>query len=422
MKFVPRGTFIHQNTSEDVPRGTIIDSLHQYLCSTWNKLTKLIPAECSTWNIYQVIIFISTTFQVFLGLIQLFLQRSIGLRWLGEQVLSVDIPGVSSIIINGVELLRAYGTFLHPNIYTGYLITSLLLYFLLKKCSTWNKYTPKYSLECSTWNNGDSFSTQIVPRGTFIHENTAKDVPRGTMETLFVSIIGIGILISFSKIAWLVYGLLLIEYFWNVPRGTFFSKLNTHIVPRGTILKKVTDFCSTWNTRRILLKKCSTWNILIFSLIILGGVFFLFQIDLYYYIVQPILERKIQYLSILSIPSLQLWLGSGFGGYVSWLSTSGLVHESFQLQPVHNFFLMALIEVGVLPLLILFFFFWQGIRTFFRNIFSFAQTNSLRSLLFGILLLGSFDHYFWDIEVTQLMLGFIFIFLLAVSTRLGVQK
>jgi hypothetical protein len=43
-------------------------------------------------------------------------------------------------------------------------------------------------------------------------------------------------------------------------------------------------------------------------------------------------------------------------------------------------------------------------------------------LLFGILLLGSFDHYFWDIEVTQLMLGFIFIFLLAVSTRLGVQK
>jgi hypothetical protein len=127
------------------------------LCSTWNKLTKLIPAECSTWNIYQVIIFISTTFQVFLGLIQLFLQRSIGLRWLGEQVLSVDIPGVSSIIINGVELLRAYGTFLHPNIYTGYLITSLLLYFLLKKCSTWNKYTPKYSLGCSTWNNGDSF-------------------------------------------------------------------------------------------------------------------------------------------------------------------------------------------------------------------------------------------------------------------------
>ncbi len=237
------------------------------------------------------------------------------------------------------------------------------------------------------------------------------------METLFIGIIGIGIIISFSKVAWLVYGLFLIEHFWNVPRGTFFSKLNTNIVPRGTILKKVTDFCSTWNTRKILLKKCSTWNILIFSLIILGGVFFLSQIDFYYYIVQPILERKLQYLSILSIPSLHIWLGSGFGGYISWLSTSGLVEESFQLQPVHNFFLMALLEVGILPILTLLFFFWQGIRRFLKNTLTIAKEAGVQSLIFGVVLLGSFDHYFWDIEATQIILGFILVIFVGISKK-----
>ncbi len=113
---VPRGTFIHKNTVQNVPRGTFFRYSSNYICSTWNKLIKSTSTNCSTWNILQIILFISTISQILLGIIQLLLQRSIGLRWLGEQVLNVNIPGVSTIIINKVEFLRAYGTFLNPNI------------------------------------------------------------------------------------------------------------------------------------------------------------------------------------------------------------------------------------------------------------------------------------------------------------------
>lgn len=60
---------------------------------------------------------------------QFWLQRSIGgpLWFLGERTFAVDTPGIARAVIGGREMLRAYGTFPHPNVLGGYLATVLPL-------------------------------------------------------------------------------------------------------------------------------------------------------------------------------------------------------------------------------------------------------------------------------------------------------
>lgn len=63
--------------------------------------------------------------QSLLGLGQYLLGSSVGLSFLGESPLSVGATGVATFSFGEHEVLRAYGTFLHPNIFAAYLIFGL---------------------------------------------------------------------------------------------------------------------------------------------------------------------------------------------------------------------------------------------------------------------------------------------------------
>ncbi len=81
-------------------------------------------------------------FQILIGFFQWNLNESIGLKWLGESALSPEIKGVAKINLkNGLKQIRAYGTFLHPNILATYVI---ILFFLawdfLNKKQRWIYY------------------------------------------------------------------------------------------------------------------------------------------------------------------------------------------------------------------------------------------------------------------------------------------
>lgn len=60
---------------------------------------------------------------------QFMFQHSIGgpLWFLGERTFTIDTPGIARTVIGGKELLRAYGTFPHPNVLGGFLATTLPL-------------------------------------------------------------------------------------------------------------------------------------------------------------------------------------------------------------------------------------------------------------------------------------------------------
>jgi hypothetical protein len=71
---------------------------------------------------------------VIIGVIQFFLQHSIGLNILGESPISIFTYGVAKIVAHGTTFVRIYGFLPHPNILAGLLvILSLLNLYLLNK-------------------------------------------------------------------------------------------------------------------------------------------------------------------------------------------------------------------------------------------------------------------------------------------------
>ncbi|MFA5770802.1 MAG: O-antigen ligase family protein, partial [Patescibacteria group bacterium] len=82
---------------------------------------------------------ISGLFELFLSLIQLINKHSVQgiFYYFGERLLSLSTPGVAKASIQGVEFLRPYGTFSHPNSLGGFF---LLLYFFVLIYKKFNRY------------------------------------------------------------------------------------------------------------------------------------------------------------------------------------------------------------------------------------------------------------------------------------------
>lgn len=85
-------------------------------------------------------------FQIFLVVYQLVFKQSFqGLFYFfGERLLNLSIPGIAKASLNGVELLRPYGTFSHPNSLAGFFL--LLYFFVLINNRFKNYFFLKYSV------------------------------------------------------------------------------------------------------------------------------------------------------------------------------------------------------------------------------------------------------------------------------------
>lgn len=74
------------------------------------------------------ILLLGAIFQILLGYAQFVLNGSVGLGFLGEAVIGPEVLGVAKTnLAEGFKQVRAYGTFLHPNIFAAYL---LIVFFL----------------------------------------------------------------------------------------------------------------------------------------------------------------------------------------------------------------------------------------------------------------------------------------------------
>ncbi len=79
-------------------------------------------------HVAQILFFSAAAFSV-IGIFQFFIGRTIGglLYWLGERSFSLGTPGIALVSLNGIEHLRAYSTFSHPNSLAGFLGAVLIL-------------------------------------------------------------------------------------------------------------------------------------------------------------------------------------------------------------------------------------------------------------------------------------------------------
>ncbi len=92
----------------------------------------IVDKSCSTWNktrIFIVILFVVTSLQLSIALAQYMSDSSVGIYYLGEQILSTEISGVAEIDSDSGKQLRSYGTFLHPNIFGGYVVILFVIYY-----------------------------------------------------------------------------------------------------------------------------------------------------------------------------------------------------------------------------------------------------------------------------------------------------
>lgn len=90
------------------------------------------------WDL-RFVLTLSLLFQLFLALVQVRLGHSVGglMYYLGERSIAVGQPSVALATFMGKVVLRAYGTFSHPNILAGWAVVSLLILLRLKLSTTY---------------------------------------------------------------------------------------------------------------------------------------------------------------------------------------------------------------------------------------------------------------------------------------------
>jgi hypothetical protein len=335
---------------------------------------KNVPRGTFLKRVLQIII-ATSIIQSIVGIIQFFIQHSMGLLWLKESIISPNIPGVAKLIFNGHTYIRSYGLFPHSNILGGFLVLSIissLLYFKMF-------YTYQGIAKCSTWN--------------IFKEKVVINVPRGTLVLFtIISIQGLALLLTFSKSAII---------------GLFMGLLYLYITK-----------CSTWNIFSIFnLKKHFYKKMFLFvSIIILTS--FILKPDMYSLFLKSLQER-IFYLNVsrgtfLSHPLI----GIGSGQFVVNMQVVANI-QSWQYQPVHNVFLLILNEFGIVIFFMFLYFIYKMFHlgtnvprgTFYgANVKHYTRVVNVyfKAALVSFVFIMLFDHYFWDIQQGQILLWIVF--------------
>ena len=286
--------------------------------------------------------------QSILALWQFYIQRSVGgiIHRLGESVLSPKMLGIAKIVSSGTEYIRGYGTFPHPNLLSAFLFTSVLLCIY-------------------------KFVISIAPRAKVIYS-----------LALLVNLLGLTVTFSRAAFLALAIGLIILLSF------LLFSK----------------DMISNREKFRLL-------AILFLSVIICFAIF------------QPFLAtratvtddaslQRIFYAKIgLKMVEQHPVMGLGIGDSMLHMNQySPIPLQSWQIQPIHNYFLLAAAEVGIVGALILLWIFLSHINSLWRRIKTEKDFSekffklTLLLIFIGYLILMQFDHYFYTLQQTQMLL------------------
>ncbi|MBI3093119.1 MAG: O-antigen ligase family protein [Candidatus Levybacteria bacterium] len=281
-------------------------------------------------------------FESFLALAQYFQKGSMGglFYFFGERAFTSQTPGIANASINGELMLRPYGTFPHPNVLGGYLIIAMVMVMSNVKC------------QMSNVKRALLFSALVVGTGALI--------------------------LTMSRIAILLW--LAVVLF--------------------TSLKKLQE---NFKKRRGL----AFLFLLPMALIFAVSFFFplkarLFGINL---ADEPVVERialmKTSLLMIKDHPFFGVGLNNFLVNLPSYLEKPV---DIFNLQPVHNIYLLIAAENGIPGFV---FFLWFIKRTYdqIKNKKSMVH-NSLFLILSLVLVLGFFDHYFLTLQQGRMLLSF----------------
>lgn len=280
-----------------------------------------------------------------LAIYQVAAQSVFSNKWLGMAGKAACDLGVSVVEFGGERLLRAYGSFPHPNILAGYLVVSLLMTLMLYLHYVKSNKLKIACLACSV-------------------------------------LILIGLFLTFSRGAWIGFVIGLILFWIFNYRENFKSLFNFTIITLLTIVILINIFYQPFITRlngeeRLEIKSTQ--------------------------------ERVSLYDQGFEIIKENWLLGVGIGNYSLVLQEKYPSLESWDYQPVHNLYLMVLAELGIIGLLLLVGVLYSCYKIpnpqiqisppeadLFEAENNIQITNS-KLILIILLVIGLFDHYLWTL-------------------------
>lgn len=301
-------------------------------------------------KIINVLIF-SAVVQAILALIQFFVQYIPANTLLGVAPQSAFILGSSVIETIDGRWLRAYGTFPHPNILGGFLSIIVLLVI--------HKYVSLYKqFATAQWSD----KSWVVRTGFEVGL---------TLVAFMVSVAGL--IVSFSRTAWLAVVCGLITYGITQCRNKLSIIAFAKLMVAGALVVGmfVALYPQLFATRLTANTRLETASIA---------------------------ERVEGYDA-----AIELWRnnwigGVGMGNYSFALASLQPGLPAYHYQPVHNVFVLMVIEVGLIGLVLLLMYLWRQRQS--------VMINELTlPLLVAVGVLAMFDHYLWSLHVGMILLG-----------------
>ncbi len=283
----------------------------------------------------------SAFFQAIVALLQFYYQKSIGLWFLGESVITATTPGIARVLIGGERYLRSYGTLPHANILAGFLILGIIAIAYLFFTSAPEK----------------KHSRILSAVGFFV--------------------ILSALILTFSRSGWII------------GSGSIVAIL-AYGIARKELRARAFEFLGIALISFLLLAYSLGWAIMPRAGFVKG---------------EASVDHRIFYNEIgLSLIERHP-LGVGEGNQVLQAGREGLylskgLNEMWLWQPVHNIYILIASELGVPGLLL----FLLLLFALFKEI-EFKRTQAVFASLFVISLLafGLVDHFPWDLHAGRLM-------------------
>lgn len=306
---------------------------------------------------------IAAVIQSIICFLQFLFQKSVGLWFLGESIITEQTKGVAHVPIDGANVLRSYGTLPHSNILAGFLVLGLasFLYLFLKNNLRFRDYL--------------RISAEHASLGV-------RMVILWLLEKAFIAVclfsILLGLIFSFSRSGWItaavVVFLALVYGLWNKELrrqalvlcallfftfALLISTMSWAIFPRahlytteGSVAERITFNKIGWDIMRT-----KPFGVGIGNELIYGVSYKLFQ----------------------NYGLKQVW---------DW-------------QPIHNLCLLIASETGIIGLVV----FLAACGMLLYKIRWRSPESVFAGIIFvSLLVFGLFDHFLWDLEIGKLML------------------
>jgi len=286
-------------------------------------------------------------FESLLSFLQYFNQGSIGgiFYYFGERTFSAQTPGIANASISGQLFLRPYATLSHPNVLAGFLLIAILYLFLLLPAK-----------------NGKIYLLVGVILGTM------------------------SLALTLSRTAIFLWGVYLI-----ILVGVSMAKKH-----KNKILNP-----------RFFLSAAITIVLILFLYLNFQNSFLLQRFSLTRISDESLVQRKELIDQSLGMFIKNPVFGVGINNFFNNLSLSSIQLKTLQIQPVHNIFLLVLSETGIIG-------FFLFLYVFYKNLACLNSNRSKRErwyllmIIFSVIFLGLFDHYFLTIQQGQIMLSIVF--------------